>query len=127
MLGNPLLGWARWMARRNGEALARSVATQLRRYAGQGPERLSVNHWEELLNNRPGWHRVRQYVYEFRTGQRIELKAKADPLEIIRWMANAELQPLAAGLNASLQDQLLKESITAALERWRQNAEGKVG
>lgn len=122
-MGRILLGIARGMARRNGRQLAKAVAAQLSRYRREEPTRPAAFHWEEILENRPGWRRVRRCVYEFRAGQRVELKAKIDRMETLRWLANAELKPLAAGLQPLVQNQLLKESTAAALEWWRQNVE----
>lgn len=107
------------MARRNGRTLARSVAAQLNRCVAKNPEQPMVDHWQEVLERRLGWRKVRQYLYEFRTGERLELKAKPDPTELVHWLATAELRPLTAGLPTSFREELLKESVTAALARWK--------
>ncbi len=99
--------------------LARSLAAQLRGRVRVDPTRPAVDHWQEVLDQRWGWRKVRQYTYEFRTGERLELKAKPDPDELVRWLATAELRPLTAGLHPSLQEELLKESVAAALDHWK--------
>lgn len=117
-MGNFLLGLARWMARRNGRLLSRSVLAQVRHCAQKDLAGPRVNHWQAVLDRRRGWQRVRQYVYQFQTGERLELKARTDEAEILRGLAEAELKPLTAGFHPSLQTQLLKDSVAAALAAW---------
>ena len=117
-MGNFLLGLARWMARRNGRRLARSVSAQLRSFVRRNPTRPAVDHWQHVMEDRRGWHRVRQYLYEFQTGERLELKPKPDKMEILRGLGHAELKPLTAGFHPALQAELLKESVAAALTAW---------
>jgi hypothetical protein len=120
MLGSWAYSLAVRMARRNGQVLARMVAQQLRKQARQNPNEPPADRWRRLLGNRRGWHELRPDVYEFHTGERLELRAKANPQELIREIAAIELKPLGSGLSPALRDQLMKESLSAVESGWRQ-------
>ena len=113
------------MARRNGRVLARAVAAAFRRHTRDEPRQPAVEYWKKMLDTRPGWQRVRSTVYQFRTGGRLDLGAHADPLEWMRELAKAELSSIGAGMNTSVQEELLKESVAAAGVWWAAHRNGK--
>lgn len=113
-----ILQLALWTARRNGRALACAVGAQFQKQMQQSPELPSIQHWQGVLQERRGWSRVREFVYAFRDEERIQLKAKADPLEVLDWLATVELKPLSQGLHPKLREQTLQESVRAARAWW---------
>lgn len=117
-----LLRFALWTARRNGRALARSVGSQYEAVLRPDSTLPQAQRWQRLLDHRPGWRQVRPFVYVFRTGERVELKAQANALELLDWVAFVELQPLSRGFGPALQTRLLKESVQAARAHWEATA-----
>lgn len=121
-------GWmlriALWTARRNGRALAQAVGAQYQAALRQASPIPEAQRWQRLLDHRPGWRQVRPFVYVFRTGERVELKAQANALELLDWLASVELQPLSRGFGPALQARLLKESVQAARAHWVATAKG---
>lgn len=113
MIGRWAYSLAAWMARCNGRTLAQTVAQRFQEQARQNPNEPPVDRWRRLLENRRGWRELRPYVYEFHTGERLELKAKTNPQEILQWLAAIELKPLGAGFHPALHDRLMKESLSA--------------
>ncbi|GEM_PF-5661184 len=121
-------GWrlriALWTARRNGRALAQAMGARYQATLRQGSNIPEAQRWQQLLDHRPGWRQVRPFVYVFRTGERMELKAQANALELLDWLASVELQPLSRGFGPALQARLLKESVQAAHAHWEAMAKG---
>lgn len=120
-----LLGVGRWMARRNGRVLARSLAAQLNRCRRSRPDQPALFHHEEILDHRPGWQKVRQYVYQYRTAERLELKPRDSSGDWMVRVAQVEIAPLGQGLRADLHQEFLKEAVAGASDWWNKNEPGK--
>ena len=108
------------MSRRNGESLAWAVAAGIRSQAEAIPGRSAAEYWEQVLEKRPGWRRLRQDLFEFRTGERLELDSKAGPSGWIAQMARIELKSLGQGLSSEVQQVLLEEGVASAQSWWNQ-------
>ena len=120
-----LLGVGHWMARRNGRVLAQSLAVQLNRCRRDPANQPALFYWEELLNHRSGWQKVRQYVYQYRNGQRLELKPRDSSRDWVAQVAQVEIAPLGQGLRADLQQGFLKEAVAGAVDWWDKSERGK--
>ena len=124
-MGSFLLGVGRWMARRNGRMLVQSLAVQLNRCRRDPASQPALFHWEEMLNHRSGWQKVRQYVYQYRNGQRLELKPRDSSRDWVAQVAQVEIAPLGQGLQADLQQGFLKEAVAGAVDWWDRNERRK--
>lgn len=121
-------GWAlkmaRWMSRRNGEAVAKALAAGLKASRKREPDLPEPARWDRMLEGRPGWRRVREGLHQFKTGERVEFKVNGPAEEWLRRITCIEVRPLSEGMPEELQGELTEKSIEAALEWWRRNGEG---
>jgi len=108
---------ALWMSRRNGQALAQAMLERLNGMRKQEPQKPDAECWGELVEARPGWQRVREGLYQFRTGERLELKGSSTS-DWIEQMAAIEVKPLSQGMPASVQKEFVEEAVNAAVGWW---------
>ena len=114
---------ARWMSRRNGESSARAMAARIEEFQRQSPNQPQVQYWQQALEVRPGWRRVKTGIYEFRTGERLELKEGTSSQEILSRMTAIEVRPLGEGLPPDVQKALIADAVEAAVAWWKRHGE----
>ncbi|MBI3317627.1 MAG: hypothetical protein HYZ90_00560 [Candidatus Omnitrophica bacterium] len=123
LLGAAFFQTARWMSRRNGESLAQVVHEKLEE-AAESSGGMPLAGWRRILESRPGWRRLKEDSYQFRTGERLELKKGSSAEELLVRMTAIEVKPLGEGLPPEAQGALLEEAADAAAAWWRKNVEG---
>lgn len=123
LLGQLFFQVARNTSRRGGESLAKAMASRIQKIAEKNPKRPPVEYWEEALEARPGWRRVRSYLYQFRTGDRLEFRVDRPAREWLARMTQIEVGPLGKGMKPEVQEELVKEAVAAATAWWEKNAQ----
>ena len=109
------------MSRRNGQSLARYVLAKIGQLKQDSPNQPPDEYWKQVLQRRSGWRQINADAFEFRTGDRLELRKGAPIKELLARMTEIEVKPLGAGLPAEAQKVLLEEARKAAVDWWEKN------
>ncbi len=118
--GNWLSQMALWMAERNGRSVAQTLFHKLE-VASQDPGGSAVELWRAVLEKRPGWQRVKEGVYRFRTGEQVEMKPGETPRDWLPRITQVEVSPLAKGLSETVRAELNRRAAEAAISWWEQH------
>lgn len=121
MLGPLLFRMAKRMANSNGVSLAKALAARTRALESRCPHRPPVEYWQQALEARPGWKRVRERLYQFRTGDQFEFLTHHPPREWLTGIAQIELKGVAEGMNPPAREALVQEAVGAATAWWDQH------
>lgn len=108
------------MSRRNGQSVAQVFSKRLQKLAEEFPGLPSTEHWKRALESRPGWQRVREGAYRFRTGESVEVKPGSSPKELLARITAVEVKPLGSGMAPDLQRVLEEEAVSAAVAWWEE-------
>lgn len=80
-----------------------------------------MERWVEALQSRPGWSRVRGYLFQFKTGERLELDSAVPAEELIARMTRIEVKPLSEGFPPDFHRLLVEDAVEAARNWWKEH------
>lgn len=117
---------ARWMSRRNGKSLAKVLAAEIEEIKNLSPGRSEGEYLRQALEGRPGWRHAGGNRMEFRTGERLEVRAGVPWKELLTQITAIEVKPLGEGLPSEAQRMLIEDAVAAALSWWEKNMRQRV-
>ena len=102
--------------------MARSIATHIKRITDRAPGRTPVEYWQKVLENRPNWQRIQPGMFQYKTGDRIEVAVCRSSGDLVARITVAEVKPLGEGLPPEVRNQLVIEAVVAAMQQWKRHA-----